>query len=81
MRGRINFSTFKPYIPILSIGALTWSAMFFAIGYPYWKMILITAIGIAISPLIWQAFSVYKVKLKSQEGLEKWGGLSEDRKV
>ena len=81
MRGRINFSTFKPYIPILSIGALTWSAMFFAIGYPYWKMILRTAIGIAISPLIWQAFSVYKVKLKSQEGLEKWGGLSEDRKV
>jgi hypothetical protein len=81
MRGRINFSTFKPYIPILSIGALTWSAMFFAIGYPYWKMILITAVGIAISPLIWQAFSVYKVKLKSQEGLEKWGGLSEDRKV
>ena len=50
MRGIINFSTFKPYIPILSIGALTWSAMFFAIGYPYWKMILITAIGIAISP-------------------------------
>ena len=81
MRGRINFSTFKPYIPILSIGALTWSAMFFAIGYPYWKMILITGVGIAISPLIWQAFSVYKVKLKSQEGLEKWGGLSEDRKV
>jgi hypothetical protein len=81
MRGRISFSIFKPYIPILSIGALTWSAMFFAIGYPYWKMILITAVGIAISPLIWQAFSVYKVKLKSQEGLEKWGGLSEDRKV
>ena len=81
LRGRINFSSFKPYIPILSIGALTWSAMFFAIGYPYWKMILITAVGIAISPLIWQAFSVYKVKLKSQEGLEKWGGLSEDRKV
>ena len=24
---------------------------------------------------------VYKIKLKSQEGLEKWGGLSEDRKV
>ena len=33
-------------------------------------MILITAIGIAISPLIWQAFGVYKIKLKSQEGLE-----------
>ena len=27
--------------------------------------------GIAISPLVWQAFSVYKIKLKSQEGLEK----------
>jgi len=81
MQGRISFRRFKPYIAILSIAALTWSALFFAIGYPYWKMILITGIGIAISPLVWQAFSVYKIKLKSQEGLEKWGGLSEDRKV
>ena len=81
MGAKISFARFRPYIAILSIAALTWSAMFFAIGYPYWKMILITAIGIAISPLIWQAFGVYKIKLKSQEGLEKWGGLSEDRKV
>ena len=81
MGAKISFARFRPYIAILSIAALTWSAMFFAIGCPYWKMILITAIGIAISPLIWQAFGVYKIKLKSQEGLEKWGGLSEDRKV
>ena len=81
MGAKISFARFRPYIAILSIAALTSSAMFFAIGYPYWKMILITAIGIAISPLIWQAFGVYKIKLKSQEGLEKWGGLSEDRKV
>ena len=81
MQGRISFSRFKPYIAILSIAALTWSALFFAIGYPYWKMILITGIGVAISPLVWQAFNVYKIKLKSQEGLEKWGGLSEDRNV
>jgi len=81
MQGRITFSRFKPYIAILSIAALIWSALFFAIGYPYWKMILIVAIGVAISPLIWQAFNIYKIKLKSQEGLEKWGGLSEDRKV
>lgn len=70
MGAKISFARFRPYIAILSIAALTWSAMFFAIGYPYWKMILITAIGIAISPLIWQAFGVYKIKLKSQEGLE-----------
>ena len=81
MQGRISFSRFKPYIAILSITALTWSALFYAIGYPYWKMILVTAIGVAISPLVWQAFNVYKIKLKSQEGLEKWGGLSEERKV
>ena len=81
MGAKISFARFRPYIAILSIAALTWSAMFFAIGYPDWKMMLLPAIGIAISPLIWQAFGVYKIKLKSQEGLEKWGGLSEDRKV
>ena len=42
-------------------------------------MLLITSVGILSAPLVWQAFSVYKVKLKSQEGLEKWGGLTEDR--
>ena len=81
LQGRVTFKRFKPYIPILSIAALTWSALFFGVGYPFWKMLLITAIGILSAPLVWQAFSVYKVKLKSQEGLEKWGGLSDDREV
>lgn len=81
LQGRVTFQKFKPFIPILSIAALTWSALFFGVGYPFWKMLIITSIGILSAPLVWQAFSVYKVKLKSQEGLEKWGGLSDDRKV
>ena len=42
-------------------------------------MILIASIGILTAPLVWQAFNVYRIKLKSEEGLEKWGGLSDDR--
>ena len=53
--------------------------LFYGIGFPYWKMILIASIGILTAPLVWQAFNVYRVKLKSEEGLEKWGGLSDDR--
>ena len=34
MGAKISFARFRPYIAILSIAALTWSAMFFAIGYP-----------------------------------------------
>ena len=44
-------------------------------------MFVIASIGVVSAPLVWQAFSVYRVKLKSQEGLEKWGGLSDDRVV
>ena len=81
LQGKISYQRFKRYIPILSIAALTWSSLFYGVGYPFWKMFLITVITILSAPLVWQAFSVYKVKLKSQEGLEKWGGLSEDRNV
>jgi len=79
LQGKVTYKRFKPYIPLLSIAALTWSALFYGVGYPFWKMLLITSVGILSAPLVWQAFSVYKVKLKSQEGLEKWGGLTEDR--
>ena len=78
LRGRISFKKLRPYIPILGIGALTWSALFYGIGYSFWKMLIVTSIGVVTAPLIWQAFNVYKIKLKSQEGLEKWGGLSDD---
>ena len=79
MRGQMSYKKLRPYIPILSLGAITWSALFYGIGFPYWKMILIASIGILTAPLVWQAFNVYRVKLKSEEGLEKWGGLSDDR--
>ena len=79
MRGQMSYKKLRPYIPILSIGAITWSALFYGIGFPYWKIILIASIGILTAPLVWQAFNVYRVKLKSEEGLEKWGGLSDDR--
>ena len=72
LQGRVTYARFKSYIPLLSIAALTWSALFYGVGYPFWKMLLITSAGILSAPLVWQAFSVYKVKLKSQEGLEKW---------
>ena len=78
LRGQISYKKLRPYIPILSIAALTWSALFYGIGYSFWKMLIITTIGIVTAPLVWQAFNVYKIKLKSQEGLEKWGGLSHD---
>ena len=79
MRGQMSYKKLRPYIPILSIGAITWSALFYGIGFPYWKILFIASIGILTAPLIWQAFNVYRVKLKSEEGLEKWGGLSDDR--
>ena len=79
MRGQMSYKRLRPYIPILSIGAITWSALFYGIGFPYWKILFIASIGILTAPLIWQAFNVYRVKLKSEEGLEKWGGLSDDR--
>ena len=78
LRGQISYKKLRPYIPILGIGALTWSALFYGIGYSFWKMLIVTFIGVVTAPLIWQAFNVYKIKLKSQEGLEKWGGLSDD---
>ena len=81
LRGNISYKSLRAYIPILSITALTWSSLFYGIGYPFWKMFLIASIGVVSAPLVWQAFSVYRVKLKSQEGLEKWGGLSDDRVV
>ena len=81
LRGNISYKSLRAYIPILSIAALTWSSLFYGIGYPFWKMFVIASIGVVSAPLVWQAFSVYRVKLKSQEGLEKWGGLSDDRVV
>ena len=79
LRGNISYKSLKTYIPILSMAALVWSSLFYGIGYPFWKMFLMTSVGVVTAPIVWQAFNVYRVKLKSQEGLEKWGGLSDDR--
>jgi hypothetical protein len=79
MRGKPSFINFKPFIAILSISALIWTGMFYAIGYEFWKILLVASITVPLAPLVWQAFNVYRVKLKLEGGLEKWGGFTEDR--
>lgn len=79
MRGNPSFKNFKPYISILVISSLLWTSMFYAIGYQFWKILLIVSVTVPLAPLVWQAFNVYRVKLKLEGGLEKWGGFTENR--
>jgi len=73
-----SFNRFAPFMYIVICAGILWSAMFYVVGYPLYKIIAVLIIGLPITPLVWQFFGVYLKKLARDKQLSQW---AEEREV
>ena len=67
-----RFNRFAPFMYIVICAGFLWSAMFYAVGYPLYKIIAVLIIGLPITPLVWQFFGIYLKKLARDRQLSQW---------
>ena len=67
-----RFNRFAPFMYIVICAGFLWSAMFYAVGYPLYKIIVALIVGLPITPLVWQFFGVYLKKLARDRQLSQW---------
>jgi len=72
MQQENRFNRFSPFLYIIIFSGFLWSAMFYAVGYPLYKIIVVLLIGLPITPLVWQFFGVYLKKLARDRQLSQW---------
>ena len=72
MKQENRFNRFAPFMYIVICAGLLWSAMFYAVGYPLYKIVVVLIIGLPITPLVWQFFGVYLKKLARDRQLNQW---------
>ena len=67
-----SFNRFAPFMYIVICAGFLWAAMFYAVGYSLYKIIIVLIIGLPITPLVWQFFGVYLKKLARDRQLSQW---------
>jgi len=72
MNHKASYKRFAPYMYIVIFAALLWSAIFYSIGYSFYKIIAVFVIGIPLTPLVWQFMSVYREKIARDKQLSQW---------
>ena len=72
MGEKANYKRYAPYIYIVIIAVALWSSIFYSVGYSFYKILAVLAIGIPITPLVWQFMSIYKEKNARDQQLSQW---------
>ena len=67
-----SYKRFAPYMYIVIFAGFLWSAIFYSVGYSSYKIIAVFAIGIPITPLVWQFMSIYREKIARDRQLSQW---------
>ena len=75
MGEKANYKRFAPYIYIVILAVALWSSIFYSVGYSFYKILAVLAIGIPITPLVWQFMSIYKEKNARDQQLSQWEEL------
>ena len=72
MGHKASYKRFAPYMYIVIFAGFLWSAIFYSVGYSFYKIIAVFAIGIPITPLVWQFMSIYREKTARDRQLSQW---------
>ena len=67
-----SYKRFAPYMYIVIIAAALWSAIFYSIGYSFYKILAVFIIGVPLTPLVWQFMSIYREKIARDQQLSQW---------
>ena len=58
------------YIVIFAAGL--WAAVFYSVGYSFYKILALFIIGKPITPLVWQFMTIYREKNARDKQLSQW---------
>jgi len=67
-----SYKRFAPYMYIVIFAGLLWSAMFYSVGYSFYKIIAVFVIGVPLTPLVWQFMRIYREKIARDRQLSQW---------
>ena len=69
-----SFKSFWKYWYIPIFATIAWSGLFFAIGVPIWKLIVIIAITVISAPNVMHIISTYIIGDHKDDAISKWEG-------
>ena len=72
MSHKVSYKRFAPYMYIVIFASFLWAAMFYSVGYSFYKIIAVFIIGIPITPLVWQFMRIYREKIARDSQLSQW---------
>jgi len=67
-----SYKRFAPYMYIVIFAGFLWSAIFYSVGYSFYKIIAVFVIGVPLTPLVWQFMSIYREKIARDSQLSQW---------
>jgi len=67
-----SYKRFAPYMYIVIFAGLLWSAIFYSVGYSFYKIIAVFVIGVPLTPLVWQFMRIYREKIARDRQLSQW---------
>jgi ribose/xylose/arabinose/galactoside ABC-type transport system permease subunit len=72
MGHKASYKRFAPYMYIVIFAGLLWSAIFYSVGYSFYKIIAVFVIGVPLTPLVWQFMITYREKIARDRQLSQW---------
>ena len=72
--GETSFDSFWKYWYIAAFAILAWGGLFYAIGVPIWKLIVIIGITIISAPNVMHIISTYIIGDHKDDAISKWEG-------
>jgi hypothetical protein len=67
-----SYKRFAPYMYIVIFAGFLWSAIFYSVGYSFYKILAVFVIGIPLTPLVWQFMRIYREKTARDRQLSQW---------
>ena len=72
MGHKASYKRFAPYMYIVIFASFLWAAIFYSVGYSFYKIIVVFIIGIPLTPLVWQFMNIYREKVGRDRQLSQW---------
>ena len=72
--GEFSFRSFWRYWHIPVMAAFIWGSLFYAVGVPFWQIVLVIGIAIISAPNVMHIIGTYIVKQRRDRAISQWEG-------
>jgi len=67
-----SYKRYAPYMYIVIFAGFLWSALFYSVGYSFYKIIAVFIVGVPLTPIVWQFLRIYREKIARDSQLSQW---------